>query len=183
MGKRITVDSATLVNKGFEVIETHYFFDLPFENIKVVVHRESVVHALVQHYDKSLFACLYPADMRIPISFALYYPGRKYLFGGINFKKTFSLSFEPLEKGKFELFDLIVEAAKKRDNSLVILNACDEVAIDYFLKEKIKFIDIHKVMQFLFNHYPAHKPKSIEDIFYWDKWARQESRNYLDKLC
>lgn len=183
MGKRISIDSATLVNKGFEVIETHCFFGLPYESIEVVVHRQSLVHALAQFNDKSIFACLYPADMRIPIAFALHYPARAALYSGINFNKSFSLNFTPLKMGDFPLFELIVEAAKKKDNSLVILNACDELAIEYFLKGKIKFTDIHKVMRYLFEHYPSGKLKTADDIFYWDKWAREKTCNYLEKLC
>ncbi|MDP2923039.1 MAG: 1-deoxy-D-xylulose-5-phosphate reductoisomerase [Candidatus Omnitrophota bacterium] len=182
MGKRITVDSATLVNKAFEVVETHYFFELPYDNIDVVVHRQALIHALVQCPDKNIFACLYPTDMRIPIAFALYYPKRRQIFEGVNFNKFFSLSFEPLKKGNFALFELVIEAAKRKDNSLAILNACDEIAIEYFLKAKIKFTDIHRVMQHLFEHYPSRRLKNVEDIFYWDNWGREKTINYLDKL-
>jgi 1-deoxy-D-xylulose-5-phosphate reductoisomerase len=171
------------VNKGFEVIETHYFFSLAYESISVIVHRESAVHALLQQRDKSLIACIYPADMRIPIAFALYYPQRQGFYEGVNFAKSFSLSFEPLQQSNFPLFELIIAAAKRKDNCLAILNACDEVAIDYFLKGKIKFTDIHKVMQYLFERYKHFKLNTVEDIFYWDNWARRRTHSYLEGLC
>jgi 1-deoxy-D-xylulose-5-phosphate reductoisomerase len=183
MGKRITVDSATLVNKGFEVIEAHYFFNLSYEDIAVIVHRESMIHALAECGDNSIFACLYPADMRMPLAFALHHPQKYSLYESIDFRKKFSLSFEPLAKGLFPLFELLLEAGKRKDNSAVILNACDEVAVEYFLKEKIKFTDIHKAMHYLFEHYPCSKLNSIGDVFFWDSWAREKTRSYLEELC
>jgi len=182
MGKRITIDSATLVNKGFEVIETHFFFKIPYEDIDIVIHKESFVHALCEYNDNTLLSCLYSPDMKKPISFSLYYPKRQNLVQDKVFDKAFSLSFFPINYNKFPLLKLILKAAKKKDNSLAVLNACDEVAIDYFLKKKIKFTDIFKVMEYIFRKYPSCKIKSLEDVFYWDDWARQKTRNYIDKL-
>lgn len=183
MGRRITVDSATLVNKGFEVVEAHYFFDLPFEKIGIVVHKESIIHALVECGGAGLFACLYPTDMKIPISFSLYHPKKCQCFGRVDFANNFSLSFQPIDLKKFNLLRLVLDAAKREDNSLVILNACDEVAIEYFLKKKIKFIDIYKIMEYIYKNSPSKKIKKIDDIFYWDNWARIKTANYLRKLC
>ncbi|MCM8820248.1 MAG: 1-deoxy-D-xylulose-5-phosphate reductoisomerase, partial [Candidatus Omnitrophica bacterium] len=182
MGKRITVDCATLVNKGFEVIEVHNFFDIPYEKIDILIHRQSQVHALLELKDKTIIACLYPTDMRIPISYALYYPERFYNNDGFDFKNKFSFSFEPISFKKFPLLKLILEAAKKQDNSLVILNACDEIAIEYFLKRKIKFIHIYKVLEYMFSRYPSMQLKTIEDVFYWDNWSRIKTKEYLNRL-
>ena len=189
MGKRVTVDSATLVNKGFEVVETHYFFGLPFEKIDILIHKESSVHALVECRDSTLFACIYPPDMKMPISLALYYPQRADFNGkdgqpenGFGGKNNFSCSFAPVNYERYPLLKLILQAAKKEDNSLAVLNACDEVAIDYFLKEKIKFMDIHKVMEYIFQRYPSKKIKNIEDVFYWDSWGRTKTKEYLERL-
>ena len=192
MGKRITIDSATLVNKGFEVIETHYFFGLPYKKINVVLHRESIIHALVEYEDCALLACLYPPDMKVPISFALYYPGRfssneRANFLGIgssfnNKKREIACTFVPFCDKDYPLFRIILRAAEKNDNALVILNACDEVAIDYFLKKKINFVAIHKVMDYIFKHYPSSAIGGIEDIFWWDNWAREKTKEYLDRL-
>jgi 1-deoxy-D-xylulose-5-phosphate reductoisomerase len=182
MGKRITVDSATLLNKGFEVIETHRFFNLPFDKIDIVIHKESTIHALIKYKNGYIFACLYPPDMKIPILFALHY-SEKYLFSQKDiFNKAFSLNFIPVKINNFPLLKIILEAAKREDNSLVILNACDEVAIDYFLKKKIKFHHLYKVMDYIFGCYPRKKINSVDEIFYWDKWARNKTKEYL-KLC
>lgn len=182
MGKRITVDSATLVNKAFEVIETHRFFNLGYDDIAVALHRESIVHALVEFKDSSMFSCMYLPDMRIPISFALVYPRRVDFSKRLNFKNKFSLSFELLNHDNYPLFKMILSAAKRNDNSLAVLNACDEVAIDYFLKEKIRFIDLYKVMEYIFTHYFSKKIEKIEDVFFWDNWARKKTEEYLNKL-
>ncbi|MCM8787605.1 MAG: 1-deoxy-D-xylulose-5-phosphate reductoisomerase [Candidatus Omnitrophica bacterium] len=182
MGKRITVDCATLVNKGFEVIEVHNFFGIPYEKIDVLIHRQSQVHALLELKDKTIIACLYPADMRIPISYALHYPERFYNNDGMDFKNKICFSFEPISFKKFPLLKLILEAAKREDNSLVILNACDEISIEYFLKKKIKFIHIYKALEYMFSIYPSTRLKTIEDVFYWDNWAREKTKEYLDRV-
>jgi len=182
MGKRVTVDSATLVNKGFEVIETHYFFGLDYKEIGIVLHKESAIHAFLECKDNTLFACLYPPDMKVPISHALCYPKRLNSKGGVNFKSSFSYNFKPLNYKDYPLLKIILQAAKKEDNSLVILNAVDEAAIDYFLKGKIKFIDIYKVMAHISRNYKSSKIKRIGDVFFWDDWARRRAEEYLNRL-
>ncbi|MCK9616082.1 MAG: 1-deoxy-D-xylulose-5-phosphate reductoisomerase [Candidatus Omnitrophica bacterium] len=182
MGKRITIDSATLVNKGFEVVESHYFFNLPYENIDIVIHRESNVHAFVEFKDKTLFACMYPPDMRIPISFALSYPKRIDALQTPNFRGRFSLSFEPLHAKQFPLLDIILKGAKRGGNSLAVLNGCDEVAIEYFLSNKIKFTDIYRAMNYIFSHYKQARLKALDDVFYWDNWAKEKTKEYLRAL-
>lgn len=192
MGKRITIDSATLVNKGFETIESHYFFNLPYKKIDIIIHRESIVHALVEYKDNTIFACMYPPDMKTPIAFTFYYPqrhcslsgplfsGKKHLKNNLN--NYFSCSFSPIRYDRYPLLKMILEAAEKKDNSLAVLNACDEIAIDYFLQGKISFTDIYKAMHYLSQNYPLSQIKSINDIFYWDNWARIKTKEYLDKL-
>jgi 1-deoxy-D-xylulose-5-phosphate reductoisomerase len=182
MGSRITIDSATFINKGFEIIEAHHFFSLPYKNIDVVIQKESMIHALVELKDKTILACLYPPDMCVPISFALHYPQRVPVSNKPAFKNKFCLNFEPLDSSNFRLLEIIRSAAKKEDNSLAILNACDEVAVDYFLMKRIKFMDIYKVMQALYCTYPRHKISSVEDVFYWDSWARHKTIKYLEEL-
>ncbi|MDD5194799.1 MAG: 1-deoxy-D-xylulose-5-phosphate reductoisomerase [Candidatus Omnitrophica bacterium] len=183
MGARITIDSATLLNKGFEAIEAHNFFNLKFDDIGIVIHRESKIHALAQFQDKTILACMYPADMRIPIAFALYYPRRCLNRIGIDFSKAFSFTFLPLPRKRFPLLEMIIDAAKKEDNSLVCLNACDEKAVDYFLKKKIKFTDIYKAMDYMYGHYLSKKLSSVGDIFYWNNWASKKTEEYLKTLC
>jgi 1-deoxy-D-xylulose-5-phosphate reductoisomerase len=147
-----------------------------------VIHKESVAHALVEYKDNTLLSCLYPPDMKMPISFSLHYPERSNSSNCTNFKNNFSLSFAPIDYRKYPLLKIVLEAAKKKDNSLVVLNACDEVAIDWFLRKRIKFTDINKVMNFIFNNYPSRKIKKIEDVFYWDNWGRSRTEEYLNKL-
>ncbi|MBU1122258.1 MAG: 1-deoxy-D-xylulose-5-phosphate reductoisomerase [Candidatus Omnitrophota bacterium] len=179
MGRRITVDCATLVNKAFEVIEVHRFFGVPYKEIGVTVHRESVFHALVEFKDSTVFSCCYPPDMKIPIAYALHYPRRAPSVRGGSFDKKFSLSFEPVNYNRYPLFKMVLDAAGKDDNSLIILNACDETVVDYFLAGKIKFTDIYKVMNYIFSNYPSKRLRRIEDIFYWDQWARTKTKEYL----
>ena len=182
MGKRVTVDSATLVNKGFEVIETHYFFGLDYEKIGIILHKESAIHAFLECKDNTLFACLYPPDMKMPISHALCYPKRLDSREEVNFKSSFSYNFRPLDYKDYPLLKIILQAGKKEDNSLVILNAVDEVAIDYFLRKRIKFTDIYKIMAKIFGNYKSSKIKRIGDVFFWDEWARKRAEEYLKRL-
>lgn len=182
MGRRITVDSATLVNKGFEVIETHFFFGLPYEKIDILLHRESTIHALAQGLDGTLFACLYPPDMKLPISFALHYPKRKPQARRINFNNRFSYNFQPMRYDSYPLLKLILAAAKRQDNSLAILNAADEVTVNSFLEGKIKFTDIHKVMAHIFKSYPKTKIRTINDVLRWDSWGRAKTIERINKL-
>ncbi|MCF7908857.1 MAG: 1-deoxy-D-xylulose-5-phosphate reductoisomerase [Candidatus Omnitrophica bacterium] len=182
MGARITVDSATLINKAFEVIETHFFFGLPYEKIDILLHRESAIHALVEKTDGTLFACIYPPDMKMPISFALHYPKRKAQNQKINFRGSFSYNFKPIPYASYPLLRIVLEAAKKQDNGLAVLNASDEVAIDHFLKGKIKFTDIYKIIAHISKIYPSCDIKNVNDVLYWDKWARRKTEERINKL-
>jgi len=183
MGKRITIDSSTLVNKAFEVIEAHYYFNIPFEKIDIVIHRESKIHALLELKDNTIFACVYDNNMSIPIGFSIYYPKLFLSKNRIDFKNKFYFSFQPLDRKTFPLFYLILDAKKRDDNSLVLLNAWDEIAIDYFLNKKINFLGIHRALNYIFKNYPKGKIEKLEDIFYWDNWARVKAKEYLERLC
>ncbi|MCF7887100.1 MAG: 1-deoxy-D-xylulose-5-phosphate reductoisomerase [Candidatus Omnitrophica bacterium] len=179
MGKRITVDSATLVNKGFEVVEAHNFFDIDYKNIEILLHRQSLMHAMVQLSDQSCFGCIYFPDMKKPISYALFYPERMKLPKLDKEKNRYSFSYSPIPYKKFPLLKIILEAGKRDDNSLVILNACDEVVVNLFLDGKIKFTQIGKIIKKIFENYPSKKIKSIDDIYRWDDWARNKTKEIL----
>lgn len=179
MGQRITIDSATLVNKGFEVVEAHNFFNIGYDKIGILLHRQSLIHAIIRLSDQTCFSCTYPPDMKKPISFALAYPERMKLPQVKNKKKEDALTYQVLPYKKFPLLKIILQAAKREDNSLVVLNACDEVVIDYFLKEKINFTQIEKTLKKIFKIYPKKKIKSIKDIYYWDSWARAKTKEIL----
>lgn len=189
MGSRITVDSATLVNKAFEVVEAHYFFNIPYSMIDVTLHNESIIHALVQFSDNSFLASFYKPDMKIPISHALYYPKRFDASSGFSSgrsknifdeKKMFCCTFNKINYRRYPLFKVILNAALKKDNSLTILNAADEVSVDYFLKGKIEFGMINKVMKYLYKNYQPCRIRTINDVFYWDSWARERAKKYLE---
>ncbi|MBD3264996.1 MAG: 1-deoxy-D-xylulose-5-phosphate reductoisomerase [Candidatus Omnitrophica bacterium] len=182
MGKRITVDSATLVNKGFEVVEAHHFFNMDYSSIEVLIHKDSLVHALLEFKDSSVFASIYPPDMKTPIASALCYPRRFSVRRCLNFNRGISLSFSPVSSRRYPLFKIVIEAARRDDNSLIILNACDETAVEYFLSGKIKFLDIRKAIRHIFKKYPSHKVKCTDDIFYWDEWGRRKTKEYLERI-
>lgn len=185
MGRRITVDSATLINKGFEVIETRHFFSLDYKMIDVVIHRESKVHALVELKDGITFSCLYNADMRIPIGHAFYHPERKPFLkkNCLPILQKLNFSFHPVDLKRFPLLKIVLEAARREDNSLVVINACDEVAIDYFLKKRVSFLSIYKAIEYIFSKYERAKLSTLEEILFWDNWARVKTKEYLEKEC
>lgn len=179
MGKRITVDSATLVNKGFEAVEAHEFFNIDYSQIEILLHRQSLIHAMVRLKDQTCFSCVYPPDMKRPLSFALFYPQRLASSFSKNGEKKTSFSYQPIPYKKFPLLSIILKAAKRKDNSLIVLNAADEIAVDYFLKKKIKFIQIEKVLKRIFRLYPSSEVKSIKDVYFWDSWAREKTKEIL----
>ncbi len=186
MGRRITIDSATLVNKGFEVIETHEFFGIPYDLIDVVIQRESKVHSFVELKDGFSFLCFYFPDMRLPIGYTLYYPERASSLKNISYFKIENkmiLTFYKLDYTRFPLLRLVLKAATRNDNSLIVINAADEVGIDYFLKGKIDFLSIYKVIEYIFSEYPSKRVTSLEDIIFWNDWARKKASEYLEKKC
>ena len=144
MGGRITIDSATMMNKGFEVIEAHYLFDIPYEKIDVLIHRESAIHSMVQFQDHAIIAQLGTADMRLPIQYALSYPQRLKMYNDepFDFGKFATLHFEPASMERYPLLKLAFEVGKKGGNLGAIMNAADEEAVRLFLNKKIAFLDI-----------------------------------------
>ena len=167
MGKKITVDSATLLNKGLEVIEAHYLFNIPYENLKVVIHPQSIIHGLVELIDGNICAHLSDTDMRFPISYALFYPERKYL--GLKKLNLFEIQklefFEPDTK-KFPLLKVAIEVGKKGGAYPIVLTVADEIVVNKFLEGKIGFLDIYKVIAETLNNANFEKPKNLEDVLY-----------------
>lgn len=144
MGGRITIDSATMMNKGFEVIEAHYLFDVPYDDIDVLVHRESVIHSMVQFHDHAIIAQLGTADMRLPIQYALSYPDRLEMHNAekFDFMKYPTLHFEAANTKRYPLLGLAFEVGRKGGNLGAVMNGADEEAVALFLQEKISFLDI-----------------------------------------
>lgn len=175
MGKKITVDSATLMNKGFEVIEAYHLFGLPLENIKVLVHKEGYVHGMVEFLDGSIKALLFYPDMRLVIQEALFYPMilENPALPGISFGNKISLSFEEPDFEEYPCLGYAYYVAKVGGNLPVILNAADEVAVSLFLSGKLGFGDIPKFIRKVLFHFPVEEVNSPEGIYFWDKEARK----------
>ena len=181
MGKRITVDCATLVNKAFEVVETHEFFNVPYEKIDVVIHRESTVHAMVECADSTVFSCMYPPDMRTPIAFALHYPKRVRSLNDNTLPKKFTLTFEPMNTKQFPGFCTVIDAAQKGKAALAAINGADEVAVTSFLSGEIKFTAIARVLAQVLGKCRSEKISNIGEVLFWDQWGRALAREYLAK--
>ena len=178
MGPKVTIDSATLMNKGLEVIEAHWLFGMPFENIQVLVHRQSIIHSMVEFIDGSVKAQLGYPDMRLPIQYALAYPARlaNPELPKINWDDIKSLDFEPPDHGKFPCLRLAVEAGQKGDTYPAVLCAADEELVSLFLTKRLKFSDIARYIEMtLTEHQATHNP-DLPEILAADAWARAEVR-------
>lgn len=176
MGQRITIDSATLMNKGFEVIEACRLFNLPSKQVSVVVHPQSTIHSLVEFNDGSILAQLSVTDMRLPILYALTYPERipsDLRFNVLDLKR---LDFCPPDLGKFPCLRLAYEAAEAGGAKPIALNAADEVAVAAFLKREIGFTDISKVVGETISETKDRHPESIEEVLAIDAEARERAR-------
>lgn len=173
MGSKITIDSATLMNKGLEVIEAHHLFAVPYDRIEVVIHREQIVHSMVEWNDRTTIAQLSFPDMKLPIQYALTYPRR--LAGPcapLDFKRLSQMSFEDLDPQQFPAFRLAREAGLKGHTYPTVLSAADEVAVGAFLSGKIGFNDIAAIVELALS---AHEPNDVTDldvVFAADRWAR-----------
>ena len=183
MGPKITVDSATLMNKGFEFIEAQRLFGLRHGQIKVVVHPEAIVHSMVEFEDGSLLAQLGVTDMRLPIQYALTYPDR--LPTGLkrlDLAGLKRLNFQEPDLKKFPALGLAFEAAAAGGTLPCVLNAADEEAVDEFLKGKMAFTGIYKVVEKTVRRHKIVKSPTVADILAADTWARQEAKNIIGKV-
>jgi len=175
MGRKVTIDSATLMNKGLEVIEAHWLFNISFDSIKVLIHPQSIIHSMVEFIDGSIKAQLSYPDMRLPIQYALTYPERlpnpqfpKLDWGIIN-----NLSFEQPDFDTFPCLKLAIEAGRKGGTYPAVVCAADEVAVELFLWQRIKFIDIANLVGQALEQHQAIAHPSLEEIMAADAWARQ----------
>ncbi len=174
MGRKVTIDSATLMNKGLEVIEAHRLFNIPFEKIDVLVHPQSIIHSMVEFADGAIKAQLGAPDMRLPIQYVLSYPERwtNEALPKLDFKQIAKFDFEQPDYDRFPCLRLAIEAGKKGGTYPAVLCAADEVAVNLFLEGRIKFTDIPALIdEVLSKHINVSLP-SIEDILQADKWAR-----------
>lgn len=165
MGEKITIDSASMANKALEVIEAHHLFDIPFENIDIVIHPSSVIHGLVGFTDGSIIAQLGEADMSYPASYALFYPNReKSCPKRLDLAKTGQLNFEDVDYERFPMLRLGIEAGKRGEVASAVFNAANEKAVDLFLDKKIGFGDIPKAVETALTLVDADAFTSIKDV-------------------
>jgi 1-deoxy-D-xylulose-5-phosphate reductoisomerase len=179
MGRRITIDSATLMNKGFEVIEACRLFNLPPDRVSVIVHPQSTIHSMVEFNDGSILAQLSVTDMRLPILYALTYPERipsELRFNMLDLKR---LDFCPPDTAMFPCLRLAYEAAAAGGAKSIALNAADEVAVAAFLNREIGFSDIPRVVEHTMEETEDRHPQSIEEVLAVDARAREVARQKL----
>ncbi len=179
MGAKITIDSATMMNKVFEIIEAHYLFDMPYEKIEAVLHKESVLHGLVQFNDGNVLAHLGPSDMRIPILSAMQGSKRMPFPTLFDLATLGTLHFEPIDTERYSLFDLGLAVAKQGGLHVVTLNAANEVAVQLFLEEKISFLEIESLIKKALNHYTNDNHLTLEKILEHDRNVRAYVRNFV----
>ena len=180
MGAKITIDSATMMNKGLEVIEAHWLFGIPYEQIEVTVHPQSIIHSMVQFIDGSVKAQMGLPDMKLPIQYALSYPDRwPSDFGRINFKSQQPLTFEAPDLEKFRCLALAYEALGKGGNMPAIMNAANEVAVDAFLKGRIGFLDIAETIGKTMQQMPFIGTPTYDDYVATDRESREFARGLI----
>jgi 1-deoxy-D-xylulose-5-phosphate reductoisomerase len=183
MGRKISIDSATLMNKGLEVIEARWLFDIPAEKIQVVVHPQSIVHSLVEYVDGSVVAQLGIPDMRIPIAYALSYPERLNLgLSPLNLSTCGSLNFEPPDYDRFPALGLAFAALKEGGVKPAVLNAANEVAVAAFLDNMIAFADIAQVVEAVLAQFSAGNDLDLAEILAADRRARELAREQCNKI-
>jgi 1-deoxy-D-xylulose-5-phosphate reductoisomerase len=177
MGQRITIDSATLMNKGFEVIEAHWLFGVDLDQIHVVIHPQSTIHSMVEFVDGSILAQLGPTDMRMPIQYALTYPDRISSNGcALDWSTLRKLDFEEVPADKFPCLSLAKRALREGGLLPCALNAADEVAVAAFLAGELPFPGIAAVIEHVLERMPGKKAESIDDILAADLEARRLAR-------
>lgn len=176
MGRKISVDSATMMNKALEVIEAHYLFGIPAERIEVVIHPQSVIHSMVQYHDRSVVAQLGTPDMRVPIAYGLSWPER--MDSGANpldFASLSALTFEPADEGRYPGLRLAWDAMAGPSGSTAVLNAANEVAVQAFLDRQLRFDHIHRVNRATLEAFAPSKPQCLEDLMAIDAEARHRA--------
>jgi 1-deoxy-D-xylulose-5-phosphate reductoisomerase len=183
MGPKVTVDSATLMNKGLEVIEAHWLFDVDYSSIKVMVHPQSIIHSIVEFKDGSMLAQMGATDMRLPIQYALSWPERwPATIPRLNIMEISNLTFYPPDTTKFPCLDMAYHAGIIGGTAPVILNAANEEAVSLFLSRKIRFLDIHKIIAEALEKITSLPVNNLETIIRTDEQTRKWVQDYCKKL-
>ena len=182
MGAKITIDSATLMNKGFEVIEAHWLYSMPYEKIEVVIHPQSVIHSLVEFNDKSVIAQLGLPDMKIPIQYALTYPKRlKTNLKNLNLAEVKELTFKKPNLELFPCLKYAYEAGEIQGTMPAVLNAANEITVQYFLQDKIKFLDIPRLIKKMMDEHNVIKNPDLDEILDVDKTIKEKTRKEIEE--
>ena len=183
MGKKITIDSATLMNKGYEVIEAHQLYGTDYGKIETVIQPQSIVHSLVEFDDGAVLAQMSYPTMELPISLALSYPERiQTTLKPMDFKVPFSLEFEPMERKKYPCFDIALTCGEAGGIMPCVLNAADEAAVHAFLNKEIAFTDIYRVVEATVSAFKNEAVKSFEQLKDIDNRAQSIARKYINNL-
>lgn len=172
MGRKITIDSSTMVNKGLEVMEAHWLFDVDYDQIEVVVQPQSIIHSMVQFVDGAILAQLGTPDMKVPIEYALFYPERRTLSGGrLDFGTLKSITFEKPDYEVFRGLSLALDAGKAGGTMPTVFNAANERAVAKFLKREIGYLDIIRLIEKCMNAHPVKENPSLEEILATEQWV------------
>ena len=182
MGAKITIDSATLLNKGFEVIEAKWLYDCPLEKISTIVQPTSIIHSMVEFADNGILAQMSYPTMELPIQLALTYPDRlECALPAMDFEKLQKIEFLPLKRADFPCFDLALKAVEKGDNYPCALNGAGEVAVHSFLREEIGFLEIADAIAYALEKTEREKPKDYQTLLQTDKAARAYAKEFVTK--
>lgn len=179
MGNKISIDSATMMNKGLEVIEAHHLFSMPADRIDIVIHPQSIVHSMVEYVDGSIMAQLSTTDMKFPIQYALLYPERVAApFARLDLTKIRSLEFLPVDLHRFPAVELAYAACQTGGSAPAVLNAANEVAVERFLAGELPFVGIVEIVSRIVERHARDVApiESVDDALHWDGWARNEAR-------
>jgi len=181
MGAKITIDSATMMNKGLEVIEAHVLFDMPYDRIDVLLHRESIIHSMVEYHDTSVMAQLGTPDMRVPIQYALTYPDRMPLVGGkrLNLAEIGKLHFQEVDFERYRALKLAYEAGRIGGTVLTAMNAANEAAVALFLQEKITFLQIEECIERVMDAHDNILLPDLQTILHVDSETRKIVQNMV----
>jgi 1-deoxy-D-xylulose-5-phosphate reductoisomerase len=182
MGKKVTIDSASLMNKGLEVIEARWLFGIPGSKIEVLIHPQSIIHSMIEYIDGSVIAQMALPDMRGPIAYALSYPERLDLPGpSLNLFQAGPLSFSPVDRDRFPALGLAYQALEAGGTLPAVLNAANEVAVEAFLEGRLEFLQIPRLIQETMGRHRRIHPVSLEDILNAHSWAGQEAQKIINR--
>lgn len=177
MGQKITIDSATMMNKGLEVIEAHHLFNMNTENIKTLIHRESIIHSMVEFNDNSIMAQIGNSDMRTAIQYALTYPTRIEKNNPLDIHELSTLNFEPMDFNRFKMIQFAYDALKIGGTMPAVMNAANEYAVEKFLNDEITFLEIEDIVESRMNEHTVIKDPDLDTILYYDKLYKEDWRS------